>query len=66
MAFLQLVVVPVVSWTKSVITMRAAYQSWDFLILGLGVAAVFARVLLIIPFEYAERWAMPKQTPRSN
>ena len=64
MAFLQAVVVPVVLWVKSVITARVAYQSWDFLVLGLGVAAFFARLLVIAPLEKAEDWAKPKQTSR--
>ncbi|MGH9671515.1 MAG: serine/threonine protein kinase [Terriglobales bacterium] len=66
MAFLQALVVPVVLWVKSVITARVAYQSWDFMVLGLGVAALFARLLVTAPLEKAEDWAKPKQTSRSN
>jgi serine/threonine protein kinase len=66
MAFLQAVVVPVVVWAKGLITLRAAYQSWDFWVLGLALAALFARALLLLPFEKAERWAAPKQTSRPN
>jgi serine/threonine protein kinase len=60
MSFLQAVVVPVVSWARSALGIRLAFRSWDFLVLGLGVAAVFARGLVTIPFEYAERWAQPR------
>jgi serine/threonine protein kinase len=66
MAFLQAVVVPLVSWVKSVIALRVAYHNWDFLVLGLGVATLFVRALVLLPFEYAEGWARPKQTSRSD
>jgi len=61
MAFLQAVVVPLVSWVKSVITMRVAYQNWDFLILGLGLATLFVRALVLAPLEKAEDWAKPRE-----
>ena len=61
MAFLQAVVVPLVSWVKSIISARVAYQNWDFLILGLGVATLFVRALVIVPLEKAENWAKPPQ-----
>ena len=40
MTFLQALVVPVVLWAKSVITMRVAYRSWDYLVLGLDRKSV--------------------------
>ena len=61
MAFLQVTVVPLVSWVKSVITLRVAYQNWDFMILGLGLVTLFVRALVLIPFEKAEDWAKPKE-----
>ncbi|MDP9263851.1 MAG: hypothetical protein M3O85_05970, partial [Acidobacteriota bacterium] len=64
MSFLQAVVVPVVSWARSALGIHLAFRSWDFLVLGLGVAAVFASVLVTIPFGYAERWARPKRGSR--
>jgi serine/threonine protein kinase len=66
MSFLRAVVLPVVSSVKSVVDFRLAYRTWDFLVLGLALAALFARALLLIPFEKAERWAAPKQTSRPD
>jgi hypothetical protein len=63
MAFLQAVVVPLVSWVKSVIAMRVAYHNWDFMILGLGVVTLFVRALVLAPLEKAEDWAKPKGQP---
>ena len=64
MSFLQAVVVPVVSWVKSVISIRVAYQNWDFFVLCLGVVALFARVLVLMPLERVEDWAQPKRDSR--
>jgi len=61
MAFLQVLVVPLVSWVKSVITIHLAYHNWDFMILGLGLVTLFVRALVLIPFEKAEDWAKPRQ-----
>ncbi len=66
MAFLQAVVVPLVSWVKSVITIRLAFRNWDFVLLGVGVAALVVRALILIPFDHAERWAAPKQASRPD
>ena len=66
MALLQAVVVPLVSWVKSVITVRVAYQNWDFMVLGLAAAALFARALLLAPLEKAEDWAKGKPASRQN
>lgn len=63
MAFLQVLVVPLVSWVKSLITLRVAYHNWDFMILGLGLVTLFVRALVLIPFEKAEDWAKPRQRP---
>ena len=64
MALLKAAVVPVVAWAKSVISIRLAFKNWDFLLLGLGVAALFVRALVIVPFEMAENWAKPKKPSR--
>lgn len=66
MAFLQAVAVPVVSWVKSVISLRVAYHNWDFMIVAVALVALFVRALVLMPFEKAEDWAKPKQTSRPN
>jgi hypothetical protein len=63
MAFLQVTVVPLVSWVKSVITLRLAYHNWDFMILGVAVATLFVRVLLLIPLDHVEDWAKRRAYP---
>jgi hypothetical protein len=63
MAFLQVLVVPLVSWVKSVITIHLAYHNWDFMILGVGVATLLIRVLLLIPLDHAEDWAKRRAYP---
>lgn len=63
MAFLQVTTVPLVSWVKDVITIRVAYHNWDFVILGIGLATLFVRALVLIPLDHAEDWAKRQAHP---
>jgi serine/threonine protein kinase len=63
MAFLNALVVPLVSWVKSVITIRVAYHNWDFMILGVGLATLILRAVVLIPLDYAEDWGKRQAYP---
>ena len=66
MTFLQAAVVPLVNWGKNIISLQLTYRTWDFLILSLALVPLVARLVLMTPLEYAERWANPRPTRRRD
>jgi serine/threonine protein kinase/class 3 adenylate cyclase len=50
-------VTPLLSFAEKVFTFRPVVNGWNFMLLGLGAAAIVARQIVLIPFDRAEHWA---------
>jgi serine/threonine protein kinase/class 3 adenylate cyclase len=51
------VVTPFLTFAENVFTFRPVVNGWNFMLLGLGAAAIVARQIVLIPFDRAEHWA---------
>ena len=51
------VVTPFLTFANNVFTFRPVVNGWNFMLLGLGAAALVVRQIVLIPFDRAEHWA---------
>jgi class 3 adenylate cyclase len=50
-------VLPFLTFAENVFTFRPVVNGWNFMLLGLGAAALVARQIVLLPFDRAEHWA---------
>src|SRR5262249_34596618 len=50
-------VTPFLTFAENVFTFRPVVNGWNFMLLGLGAAALVARQIVLLPFDRAEHWA---------
>ncbi|MGI9101619.1 MAG: protein kinase domain-containing protein [Terriglobales bacterium] len=57
MRFIQAVVIPPLAMADRVLAFRTVVEGWNFLLLGLGIAAFLVRYVVLLPLTIAEQWA---------
>lgn len=60
MAFVKVIVEPVLRFAEGIFTFRTVVSGWNFMLLGLFFVAMVLRQLVLLPVEKLEHWAKTK------